>query len=196
MKAIFIFISAFFLMTDCYSQNNINSVFKSLLVLNGTITLKENDSTKVSKIETLISNIDLDIEELKSEDFIPSFFYDYKVYKFNVDTNKITLKKDIPIIINFGLCTEYILIFNHSLNKYYRIKGFKNNDFNSFLDDLILYNQEKIKLKQILKDLQLLNFKDLDFNCLYEASKDSPNNRWKYPCMFICTDAKSSHLSR
>ena len=193
MKVIIVFIFAVLFSVNCYSQDNINDIFKSLLVLNGTITLKENNKIKDSELETLISNIDLEIDELKSNTFSSTFFYDYKVYRFNLDTNKISLKDNIPVIFNFGLCTEYILIYNQVLGRYYRIKGFKNNDFNSLLNDIILYHDEKIKVKQVIKELESLNYKEIDFKCLYEALKDSPKNRWKYHCLSICTDAKPAH---
>lgn len=41
-----------------------------------------------------------------------------------------------------------------------------------------------------------MEIKELDFNCMYQYLKDSPKNRWKYPCISICTDGKPSHLNK
>jgi hypothetical protein len=157
--------------------------------------LEHKDSIKDDYIETLINNVHLEIDELKTTELSPVFFIDYKLYKFNVGTNKIHVKNNISIKINFGQCTEYIIAYNDVLQKYYRLKGFSSSDFNTLMSDIILHYDNKLTSKEVVKNLEFLNYEELDFKCLLKYSKDSPKNRWKYPCMTICKDGGPSHIS-
>ncbi|WP_445455996.1 hypothetical protein [Flavobacterium sp. HNIBRBA15423] len=179
-----------------YSQNEINFIFKTLLVLDNAISLKLDDSITALNKEMLLENISLEVNELNTNMLKPNFFDNYRIYRFNLQDNKIDYKSDVPIIFNISSCSEFAIIYNEKTEKYYRIKGFKSNDFNSLINDIILYYERKLRPNDIVKNLIYLNYQGLDFECMYNALKDSPNNIWKYECMKVCTNAKPSHSSR
>ena len=54
----------------------------------------------------------------------------------------------------------------------------------------------KLKEKNIIKELDGLDLDGLDFKCIYEALTDCPSRFDNYPCLNVCTDGKPSHLSK
>lgn len=179
-----------------YSQEKVDNIFKILLILDNAITFKTKDSNENPDIQSLVMNIDLKVKEIENSLFKPIFFYNYKIYKFDVINDSIIVKNNLSTLSIFGECSEYIIILNEESQRYYRIKGFKQNDFSHLLNDIILHYDEKISEREVVKKLNLMEIKELDFNCMYQYLKDSPKNRWKYPCMSICTDGKPSHLNK
>lgn len=187
-----------FFFINLYSQNNVSTVFKTLLILDGCI--KEDNQNNVNDTLLLHKNIRIEIDEIYSKKidtvFYPSFFSNYKVFSFTIGVNKIDTNNDDSIYFSSSTCNKYIIIYNVKNNRFYRIKGFTANDFSFLLKDIIINNENKIKEKDIVSQLDNLDLTDLDFGCIYKAINDIPTNINKYPCMNICTDAKPAHLSK
>lgn len=181
---------------NSYSQKDVTITFQTLLILNSTITLEDQFESKESYLKILLENVDIEIEELKTKQFIPIYFSYYKVFRFDIVKNETIIKNNLPVVFKFGLCTEYVIVYNEDTKQYYRIKGFKSNDFGSLLNDIFKDGEEKLKVKEIIKELDLLSYDGLNFDCIYKALKDSPNNLKNYPCINSCMDPKSAHLSR
>ena len=172
---------------NVYSQNDINNVFKTMLILDGCI--KQEIKKQESDISLLNKNIQIEIDELISKRiekiFYPYYFEDYQIFSFTVGKNKIISNE--TFYLNSSSCKTYILIFNIKNKRYYRVKGFNANDFNHLLADIINSNRIEISEREIVQDLDDLKLDGLDFQCLYKALKDSPKKRMEYPCMATCT---------
>lgn len=175
------------------AQNSINTIFKTLLILDRSIGLKSNDSINNTLIKEINENVILNVKELKSIDS-PSFFLNFKIYSVDLE-KQIFLSNEIPLVLNKNVCTNYIIAFNSERQVFYRLKGFKNNDFNSLIRDIVIHS-DKIKSKEVVNELAKSNFEGIDFQCLYKAMNDLPNSHWKYPCLQICTNFVPSHISK
>jgi len=194
IKALIFMLFSF--LVNSYSQREVTDIFKTLLILNQSICFDDEYKSKEFKIENLLENVDIEIEELKPKQIIPLYLLNFKLYIFDIEKNNIIFKNKIPIVFKYGVCTEYIVAYNEKTMQFYRMKGFKCNDFIFLLNDIFKESDKKVKIKEIIKELDSLNFDNLNFDCMYKALKDSSNNLKNYPCILSCMDPKYAHLSR
>jgi hypothetical protein len=84
-------------------------------------------------------------------------------------------------------CDVYVLCINKSTGMSYRLKGFRGNDFFSFMKDI--KKGYYYLHKENLSDKDFLNkyiIEGLDFRCMYEGLKMSNPDVNKYPCLKVC----------
>lgn len=87
------------------SQNQIESVFKTLLILDEVIYL-DNETRTESNIELLINNINLEISEIKITNNKASYIRNFIFYQFDINKNEIIYKSELPIIFKLGNCSN------------------------------------------------------------------------------------------
>lgn len=112
----------------------------------------------------------------------------YTFYKIHIDN----FTNEPPGIGWFMMIKYCVIAVQESTGRSYRIMGFDNNDFLSFLLDFrsqyAMVNNENISVEQILKYFKV---ECVDFECLYEGLTDK---NWlrpdlcQYPCLWRIND--------
>lgn len=131
------------------------------------------------------SSTTIDSEELRKMDSIISKTNDIKVEKINskgfnkIDFYKISTKA-------FDNYREtYIIGYQYDIRKFFRLKGFLNNDFYYLYKYEIILDTEQPTHLLTKKNKQLFlknhTIQDLDLECLIHHINDKEN--WKIPCL-------------
>ncbi|MDR2651970.1 MAG: hypothetical protein LBC68_06600 [Prevotellaceae bacterium] len=113
----------------------------------------------------------------------------YQFYKINF--NNIIFDSSVDTLCRFfiGIVVEKkhcIIAIQEATGRTYRIMGFENSDFLSFIDDF--KHQYLLKIGKKLNTQTILNYfnvENVDFNCLYKGCVDIyfNNNDSKTPCL-------------
>lgn len=189
MKKIQVFILLLIVFNSGFAQLNVQSVFKSLLVIDGSIGMKSDYTLKKCLDLVLDDNIQLDIKELNScvkEDYLNR----YSLYLLDVEKDTVISNTNTLFYVK-NSCTKYALVIDHITKTYYRIGGFKGNDL---LQLLFKLKQSSGKsYKNVIADLDECQNSEINFKCMFEGLNDSPKNLWKYPCLIPCTAFVISH---
>lgn len=142
------------------------------------------------------SVIKLRIDTLKANGITNDFvFLQVAPYIDNVAVNDSAIiyskTKHLSVLsIPINNCFGYVLCINKVTGKSYRLSGFDNNDFVSFIKDSKEQYEFKngIKLK-ILKYTRLISVTNLDFECMYKGLTNKKlYDESVYPCLKKCTD--------
>jgi hypothetical protein len=96
---------------------------------------------------------------------------------------------------NFSLtpnnCKEYVVCFSKDVGQMFRLKGFKNNDFPSFM--LHLKKKGYVHLKSRSTFVKHYAVERLDLGCLFEAFKALDANTDRFRCIQTCSDNVTTH---
>jgi len=177
------FITCFFLnITTSLSQSVDELVFTSKLHLIQELSWSEFpiDSSKFKKQLSLIEKFNYNFLEVIECDLPFGIEMKFISIRMNETESKFTNDNKVP-----GICDYVvgILILDDSYT-FYRLKGFRLNDFLLLLDDIEYY--EKGFKKTIKKDLSISDYIEvdgLDLNCLLKASM---NTNDFFDCMISC----------
>jgi hypothetical protein len=85
-----------------------------------------------------------------------------------------------------GNCQEYIVAFYRDTDRVYKLKGFKINDFPSFI--FLLKSLNYSKLGSYNKFIKYYTIDNLDLGCLYKAFKGYNLDKKKYLCLSDCIE--------
>jgi len=95
-------------------------------------------------------------------------------------------KEDFKKNLRFHAC-DYILAYNCRTGLYYKLKGFRNNDFEDFINDMIkMGNIFNFTIKN--KDIFMYSYsvEDLDLACLWEYFFGKRKKNKEYDCIISC----------
>ncbi len=178
-----------FLKNQVFAQNTVDTkfIFKTWFFIE-----KENEfnsSTRIHAKDSLyldffLKEIDLNIDTLSSMNFSGDFIFLSVCQYYNdslVNKNAITYKREsqkygyyysgIPV----NHCEGYALAINTETGRSYRLKGFRGNDFLTFLKDIKIDHNKRMKGSKYLKPFRVRKFlKDsridgIDLTCLYRS---------------------------
>lgn len=95
---------------------------------------------------------------------------------------------ELPLLI--GNCDAFTVALNG--RTIYRLKGFRVNDFPSFLDKLKSLNYSNVNsYRGFVKNYEVHG---LDLGCLYKAFKRPINiNKTKHKCLLSCSELVTTH---
>ena len=118
------------------------------------------------------------------------------VYKdklnLNIGDNIDTLSKDNSILFS----CYYVLAYNYNQDKFYHLKGFKNNDFKDFYCyEIPNYLKKKGNPFNNLTSVEILNtdyfIEDIDITCLYSSIILKKSNGSK--CLISCEERDGNY---
>lgn len=179
------------------TQSDPAALFKMMVFL-------DNDNSRFPQMDTTVIKGD-SLYSAFSEVYVFALdslsapnFGDYKFYKLNMDETITTRKlkryeaQYIGIISNPS--SYYVLAVNSITGLSYRLKGFRANDFFTFLYDFkeSLKNQTHEKLSDT-KFLKQYKVEGLDFECLYKGLKAKEFDSDKYHCLRKVSDPIPAH---
>ena len=130
--------------------------------------------------------MDVDWDTLKSENFDDYIFLSVSPTLKNPNNLSV---EHFPIVPDN--CKEYVVALSKDIGAFYRLKGFKINDFPSFIADL--RDDQYFKLESYKSFKKHFHVDNLDLGCLYKAFKDYGRDTEKYPCLSRCRDLMSTH---
>lgn len=85
-----------------------------------------------------------------------------------------------------GNCKEYVIAFYKSSDKLYKLKGFRINDFSSFIQLLKKLNYPR--LNSYRRFINYYQIDNVELGCLYKAFKNYRSNNKKNSCLSDCVE--------
>ena len=126
----------------------------------------------------------LKIDTLTTEGFESTSLQFYRLHLDSIDVSDIANDEEQNILLFSGMNSILILSIDLNTGQTYRLRGFNNNDFSSFLADL---NQKDKAFKAIKNKkkyfLKTYNVPGIDFPCLFKAFNYKKMEREKYKCL-------------
>lgn len=176
MRKLLIFLSLFFVCTQFYGQNSIDSTsiaFKAKL-----FTVSEYGLASKERILQDIESQELKFLTTKLKNFLFIKIHFSQPYRINENT-KTTLIRNC----------SYYLAFNLSSLKFYRIGGFDNLDIDDFFDDSFLH-------REILFSIDGNDIEGIDLLCLYDYHKMNKKDKFKkgFKCIGNCDEETKTIL--
>lgn len=172
MKILYLIITTLCFSNILHSQEKRDDIEKKILIhLYEDNAFKFlDDSGKVINDFSLLDSLKIDYDYMEAES---NQYTNFDFYSFKVDEISLISKNDsvnISISKSYTQCSNFILAFNLNeiYNYTYRLKGFSTNDLIYLLSDLSREEKKDMKLKDIIKDMDLV-FEDLDIRCMYKS---------------------------
>ena len=169
-----------------FSQNKYN-IDSTKLIYSAKLQVFESKGAICNK-----KNIDSFLENqkvffLESKGFSDNYFLLIESGTKDLDTTFLLEKKaELKQNLVYWNC-DYILAYNCRTNLYYKLKGFRNNDFKSFINDMIRTDNIidlSIEDKEIFTSLYFIE--DIDLSCLWEYYFGKINKNKNYNCVKSC----------
>lgn len=183
---VLLFVTAFLIASRSFSQTRGESELHFMLKL---LIYQETVTKGVflgNQTFNTVMSVDFTFDTLKS---IGISSYDFISISSNYSIPNSVSKDKLPLIPNN--CDEYVVAVSKGLGIIFRLKGFKINDFSSFIAYLREDDEEARKsMKRFLKDCEV---EGLDLICLFKASRGISLDIDKFPCMKSCSDLFSTH---
>lgn len=186
MKKIFFLSFLIICFVSVYSQNRYN-IDTTKLLYSAKLQILESESAEFNQ-----KNITVFLEKqqtsfLKSKGFSDVYFILIKnraSYFDSIFTEK--HKEDFKKNLRFHAC-NYVLSYNCRTGLYYKLKGFRNNDFEAFINDMIRTNNI-MDFTIENKDVFMYSYyvEDLDLSCLWEYYFGKRKKRKEYDCVKSC----------
>lgn len=199
-KKILVSFFCIFGFTTLYAQSttSIEDIFKMQLFLNKKNSIFREMDYSVSKNDSLYSvfkeTVKIKMDTLKVSNHLKGQLNEeycfYKVSENNIEyIRKFNKDEHRYLLIDIMQNCYFILGVNKQTGTSYRLAGFDNNDFLSFLNDFkenyLFSNMKKIKTKTFLKGYEVSN---LDFLCLYSGLRRNEFSRSDFPCLQRCSE--------
>ncbi|MBW6498906.1 MAG: hypothetical protein K0B09_10985 [Bacteroidales bacterium] len=152
-----------------------NILFDNELIEKLPLILNDTFFCKASILETV---------GFRDVTFVKVSFADEKfseIIKYPIDNinNKIFDKEEIYF-------SNFVLAYSHKKNRFYKIKGFVNNEFDIFYYDYSITsdNLEKKVLRNRRSFLRNYKIEGIDLNCLYKSLRAKrKHSLGDYPCL-------------
>jgi hypothetical protein len=184
-KTLFLIYAVFFLNTLSYAQNLTQEEIQFIIKIT---MFQESSGTKYYRAtEESFGNfmkLHFKIDTIQAFDFFDFIFL--KIDPKFANPENISIEEG-----PFFLCDEYIVALPINWKYTFRLKGFAENDFISFLNALRDLNYSNLNSrKQFVRNYSV---EGLDLNCLYKSLGKFIIDRDKHPCLRNCFEMIYTH---
>jgi hypothetical protein len=181
LKILIISLYLFFLAIQSYGQDTSRSEVETLIkiCLFQEAVRTESFSLNQSTLTDFMT-LKYSMDTLKSEGF-PDFSFMRIDPNFEDSENLFSSNRQFVV----GNCDEYAVVIHREGRVVYRLKGFQQNDFKAFLNDLRTLGYPEITARTLNSDYAV---DGLDLKCLYNSTRSTTPDKEKYPCLKGCAD--------
>ncbi len=190
MKTLILSVILFCVSSHVKNKVSIENIFKLNLFIEEAFEIEKNgiiSPPTLSDLDDISFKIDTVISS--SHIFISSIS-DIILFKTNL-INKVKEDK-FTLLFQGGNCLKYYIALDKTNGKFFRLYGFKTNDFLNLLRELRNKSGHKNE-KALINDFSQTYGEDLDFNCIYNGLRSKSYDECTYPCLKVCTDGMPAH---
>ena len=170
---------------------DVEDIFKLQLFLDkksSTHSSTKNIVKNDSLYQIFSNSIELNIDTLRVESKLYEFIDPFQYYKIDLRNTTQKLSRENSEIQSLslfhGLNTICIIAINPKTGLVYRLKGFNDNNFLTFLRDFKeIYKRKTDKAISSNKLIKKYKLPDVNFKCLYKGLRAKNIDIQKYPCL-------------